>query len=66
MYLKVARQIRRLETVCRSPVFATYSETLSGLSSIRAYQQQQRFVENADYCLDRNVASLYALFSSNR
>ena len=66
MYLKIARQLRRLETMQRSPVFAGFSETLSGLSSIRAYQQQQRFIANADHRLNNSVASFYALQCSFR
>ena len=65
-YLKVARQLRRLETTQRSPVFAGFSETLSGLSSIRAYQQHQRFIENADHRLNKSVASFYAMQCSFR
>ena len=66
VYLKVARQLRRLESMQRSPVFAGFSETLSGLSSIRAFEQQQRFIENADSRLNNSVASFYVLQCSFR
>ena len=66
IYLNIARQLRRLETRQRSPVFAGFSETLSGLSCIRAYQQQQRFIVNADHRLNNSVASFYALQCSMR
>ena len=35
-YRQVAREIKRLDSVSRSPVFAQFSETLGGLSTIRA------------------------------
>ena len=41
-----------MESVRQSPVLASFSETLSGLSSIRSYQQQTRFTEKADKLLD--------------
>ena len=50
----------------RSPVFATYSETLSGLSSIRAYQQQDRFIANADQILDNSAKSYFVVLTSSR
>ena len=39
----MSRETKRLESVARSPVFAHYSETLGGISSIRAYGAEKRF-----------------------
>eukprot|EP00956_Cyclotella_meneghiniana_P006616 scaffold8751_cov79-Cyclotella_meneghiniana.AAC.1 len=35
-YRQVAREIKRLDSISRSPIFALFSETLGGLSTIRA------------------------------
>ena len=66
IYVISGRQLKRIESVRRSPVFATYSETLSGLSSIRAYRQQDRFIANADQLLDNSVKSHFAVLTSCR
>ena len=65
-YAISGRQLKRIESVKRSPVFASYSETLSGLRSIRAYRQQDRFVEKADWLLDNSVKSYFLVITSNR
>ncbi|CAG2180102.1 unnamed protein product, partial [Oppiella nova] len=43
IYIKSARDIKRLEGLTRSPVYSHVSTTLNGLASIRAYGAQQAF-----------------------
>ena len=44
-YLKTARELKRLESISRSPVFAHFSETLIGLDTIRTRGKQTDFVD---------------------
>ena len=37
------RQMRRIESKARSPIFSHFSETLSGASVIRAFKLQTKF-----------------------
>jgi ABC-type multidrug transport system fused ATPase/permease subunit len=68
-----SRQLRRLESTTRSSIYANFGETIQGLSSIRAYNVQQRFIDMSDHLIDRNqsctfansAASTYDLFFSN-
>jgi len=55
-----AIDLQRLESVSRSPVFASFSETLSGLSSIRAYRAQTRFAEMNMRMINVNTVPLMA------
>ncbi|KAJ3325674.1 Multidrug resistance-associated protein 4 [Boothiomyces sp. JEL0866] len=43
IYVKTSRQVKRLESVTRSPVYSTFPSTLDGLSIIRAFSAEERF-----------------------
>ena len=47
--------IARLEAVSRSPIYADFSQTLSGTSTIRAYGQQDRFIDTLEDYANRNT-----------
>ncbi|XP_077869071.1 ATP-binding cassette sub-family C member 8-like [Saccoglossus kowalevskii] len=59
-YIKSLRELQRLNSIYRSPVFEIFSETLGDLPSIRAYRVdgrlKQRFVERVN---ENNVTMLY-------
>lgn len=44
-YLKTSRQVRKLEIGCRRPVVGHFSETLTGLVTIRTHSMQKTFTE---------------------
>ena len=44
-YLKTSRELKRLESICRSPVFSLISDTTNGLDTIRTRGRQTDFVD---------------------
>ncbi|KAK9886056.1 hypothetical protein WA026_014839 [Henosepilachna vigintioctopunctata] len=58
-YIETTRQLKRLESVSRSPIYSHFSETIAGVSSIRAYKQQERFTIESDSKQDQNQACFY-------
>lgn len=55
----VSRETKRLESISRSPVFAQFSETLGGLSTIRAYGQPKRFIHAFEGKMNENTRANY-------
>ncbi|CAI0420806.1 unnamed protein product [Linum tenue] len=42
-YRSTSRELRRLDSVSRSPIYATFTETLKGSSTIRAFKSEEFF-----------------------
>jgi len=66
LYRHTSREIQRIESVTRSPVYAHLSETLNGLSTIRAYQKQEEFMAENHGKIDLNTQAWYSLQSANQ
>uniref|UniRef100_A0A670ZSK9 ABC-type glutathione-S-conjugate transporter n=1 Tax=Pseudonaja textilis TaxID=8673 RepID=A0A670ZSK9_PSETE len=65
-YVATSRQLRRLDSVTRSPIYSHFGETVSGLSVIRAFGHQERFLQHNEKIVDVNQKSVYSWLVSNR
>ncbi|KAM6054990.1 multidrug resistance-associated protein 1 isoform 2-T2 [Chlamydotis macqueenii] len=65
-YVATSRQLRRLESVSRSPVYSHFNETLLGVSVIRAFEEQKRFIKQNDIKVDENQKAYYPSIVANR
>uniref|UniRef100_A0A669BJZ4 ATP-binding cassette, sub-family C (CFTR/MRP), member 2 n=1 Tax=Oreochromis niloticus TaxID=8128 RepID=A0A669BJZ4_ORENI len=65
-YIATSRQLRRLDSVSRSPIYSHFGETVSGLSVIRAYKHQDRFLKHNEVTIDENLKSIYLRIVSDR
>ncbi|KAI9198190.1 hypothetical protein LWI28_011687 [Acer negundo] len=65
-YQSTAREVKRLDPITRSPVYAQFGEALNGLSSIRAYQAYDRMANINGKSMDNNIRFTLANTSSNR
>uniref|UniRef100_A0A8C7QKM1 Uncharacterized protein n=1 Tax=Oncorhynchus mykiss TaxID=8022 RepID=A0A8C7QKM1_ONCMY len=65
-YVATSRQLKRLESVTRSPIYSHFSETVTGSSVIRAYGRHDAFVLMSDMKVDDNQKSYYPGIVANR
>ncbi|KAF9473354.1 multidrug resistance-associated ABC transporter [Pholiota conissans] len=65
-YLATSRELKRIDAVTRSPIFAWFSESLAGLSTIRAFHQQTIFVAANQKRIDHNQICYLPSISVNR
>ncbi|XP_077481256.1 ATP-binding cassette sub-family C member 3 isoform X3 [Stigmatopora argus] len=65
-YVATSRQLKRLESISRSPIYSHFSETITGSSVIRAFGRHSAFVFMSDIKVDENQQSYYPGIVSNR
>ncbi|KAF8310772.1 P-loop containing nucleoside triphosphate hydrolase protein [Clavulina sp. PMI_390] len=65
-YVEVSRDLRRIESTFRSPIIASFSEILVGVTTVRAFGVERFFVDNLYKRLDRVQAAGYYYWTVNR
>lgn len=72
-YLKIqkqfrmtSREVKRIESISRSPLYAHFSESLSGASIIRAFDRSAIFLGESIRRFDGNQKAFYTMISINR
>ncbi|KAL7419852.1 hypothetical protein Q5752_005768 [Cryptotrichosporon argae] len=64
-YRTSARELKRLDSMLRSLLYSHYSESLSGLATIRAYGETARFIRENGYYMDLEDRA-YLLTATNQ
>ncbi|RLV90454.1 Oligomycin resistance ATP-dependent permease YOR1 [Spathaspora sp. JA1] len=65
-YQASAREIKRLEAIQRSFVYNNFNETLSGMTTIKAYHAVPRFLEKNNYLIDKMNEAYYLTIANQR
>ncbi|KAI2471956.1 P-loop containing nucleoside triphosphate hydrolase protein [Annulohypoxylon bovei var. microspora] len=65
-YLRASRDLKRLESVNRSPLFQQFGETLSGVTTIRAYGDERRFIRENLTRINTQARPFIFLWAANR
>ncbi|XP_017479612.1 PREDICTED: multidrug resistance-associated protein 1-like [Rhagoletis zephyria] len=66
VYIASSRQLKRIESTTRSPIYNHFAETVNGASSIRAYGVQERFIADSNNRIDHNNTCFYASITASR
>ena len=54
-YRNASRELKRLTSITKSPIFSHFGETLAGLTCVRAYNEQTRFALKNDGNINNNM-----------
>ncbi|KAG0245229.1 hypothetical protein BGW41_002698 [Actinomortierella wolfii] len=66
LYLRTLRELKRLELVTKSPIFSHFGESLNGVSTIRAFGQEKRFMYENLELMDEHNRPFFYLWVCNR
>ncbi|KAG2153342.1 ABC protein [Suillus clintonianus] len=65
-YRAGSREVKRLDSMLRSLLYAHFSETLTGLPTIRSYGEMKRFIAANRYYVDLEDRALYLVVTNQR
>lgn len=60
------KQLKRLDSATKSPIYSHFQETLDGLSSIQAYAIEQNMRRKNFFMVDANVRARLTWDATNR
>merc|ERR1712176_789865 len=66
IFVKTSRELKRIEGLARSPIYAMVSESLSGVATIRANSLIEYFQKKFETCHDAHSRSVWAFLASSR
>lgn len=65
-YLSGSRELKRFDSITKSPIHQHFSETLVGVSTIRAYGIERRFLQENINKIDDNNKPFFYMWVENR
>ncbi|CAG8561110.1 27320_t:CDS:10 [Dentiscutata erythropus] len=65
-YINASRELKRLQSITRSPVVSWFGETVVGIATIRAFNAENRFIKAFTNRLNTSNRTTYLLHMSNR
>nr|CAD7572885.1 unnamed protein product [Timema californicum] len=65
VYVSTSRQVKRLESIARAPVYSHFGESITGAAVIRAYGVQSRFIKISEEKVDFNQMCIFPNIISN-
>jgi len=63
-YINTGRDLRRMESNTRSPIFSDFGELLEGIVTVRAFSVERRFLDNLHRKIDTTTQVRQRTFRS--
>jgi len=60
-YIPAARELQRIESITRSPIYSRFGEALNGVPTIRAYRKEGYFTSLSDRLMEINAQGYVSL-----
>ena len=54
VYVSTSRQLKRLESVLKSPIYSHFGETLNGTTTIKAFKMENDFIKQSEDLVDQH------------
>jgi ATP-binding cassette, subfamily C (CFTR/MRP), member 1 len=65
-FIPTNRQLIRMFSVSKSPIFVHFSDTQSGIMTLRAYRLTEIFIKKMESIIDQSFRTQYAISFANR
>ncbi len=66
IFITTSRQLKRLESISRSPIYSHFGETITGSATIRAFNVEGLFIKESEDKVDSNQVCYYSNQVINR
>ncbi|KAI8387430.1 P-loop containing nucleoside triphosphate hydrolase protein [Blakeslea trispora] len=66
MFVSASRELKRMDSVTRSPLFSNFTETIVGVATIRAFGATRRFLQEMLCYIDANSRPYFYTWAVNR
>lgn len=66
MFVSASRELKRIDSVTRSPLFSHFTETIIGIATIRAFGATRQFLQEMLKRVDTNSRPFYYVWVANR
>lgn len=65
-YIALSRELKRYDSITKSPIHQHFSESLTGVATIRAYGVESRFMKQNLAAIDNNNRPFFYMWVANR
>ncbi|KAJ6787590.1 hypothetical protein PWT90_08514 [Aphanocladium album] len=65
-YVRTSRELSRMDSSTKSPIYSHFQESLGGVNTILAYRKQEIFEKETKTRIDNNLQAYFLSFYSNR